>query len=211
MESIFKIFYTWLNEYSEPLLKKTFPSWISPNSITYFRILLALPTLCLLFFEFKNWAIAIYIVAGLLDYADGALARGRKIESDWGKFLDPLADKIFFILLALPLSVIVFMCNKPAYSSGILLTITISSIMIETLIMAVRVEDYAYNRAHKNAKRELKANYAGKIKFNLQTFGLGFMILAYPKIDGLAVWLSLGLIAASLPFACLSYGHKNRQ
>ena len=68
-----------------------------PNSLTIFRILLTPVFVILLFAEssfLKQIALVVYIVAALTDYYDGWVARRYGYISRWGKFLDPLADKI---------------------------------------------------------------------------------------------------------------------
>ncbi|MBI1806442.1 MAG: CDP-diacylglycerol--glycerol-3-phosphate 3-phosphatidyltransferase [Ignavibacteria bacterium] len=68
-----------------------------PNSLTIFRILLTPVFIILLFSEssfLKQIALVVYIVAALTDFYDGWVARRYGYVSRWGKFLDPLADKI---------------------------------------------------------------------------------------------------------------------
>lgn len=68
-----------------------------PNSLTLIRIVLTPVFLILLFSESSLWkqiSLVVYIVAALTDWYDGWVARKYGYVSRWGRFLDPLADKI---------------------------------------------------------------------------------------------------------------------
>jgi CDP-diacylglycerol--glycerol-3-phosphate 3-phosphatidyltransferase len=68
-----------------------------PNSLTAIRIILTPVFLLLLFSEsphLKQVSLAVYIVAALTDWYDGWVARKYGYMTRWGKFMDPLADKI---------------------------------------------------------------------------------------------------------------------
>lgn len=68
-----------------------------PNAITIGRLLLV-PVLIFLMNRGEfGWAIAVFFLAGLSDGLDGYLARRFKLESDFGGFLDPVADKVLMI------------------------------------------------------------------------------------------------------------------
>lgn len=82
---------------------------ILPNQLTVLRIILT-PVFYLLFRTgdptLVNISIGVYMVAGFTDWYDGWLARKYNYITEWGKFLDPLADKIlnsaaFFALVYL--------------------------------------------------------------------------------------------------------------
>lgn len=68
-----------------------------PNLLTVIRILLA-PAFMFLFlvddFYFKSAALLLFIAAAITDLLDGYYARKLNLHSDFGRFMDPLADKI---------------------------------------------------------------------------------------------------------------------
>jgi CDP-diacylglycerol--glycerol-3-phosphate 3-phosphatidyltransferase len=68
-----------------------------PTQLTVLRIILTPVFLFLLFckgFPFKISAFIVYAIASLTDWYDGYYARKFGTVSKWGKFLDPLADKV---------------------------------------------------------------------------------------------------------------------
>ena len=67
------------------------------NYLTIGRVLMIPVFLVLMYVDFpgsRYWALGVYIVACLTDFADGYIARHYNQISDFGKFMDPLADKI---------------------------------------------------------------------------------------------------------------------
>jgi len=64
-----------------------------PNLISFIRVLLIPPVVWFLLQEQYQYALILFIVAGLSDALDGYLARKYQWGSDLGGWLDPLADK----------------------------------------------------------------------------------------------------------------------
>lgn len=66
-----------------------------PNILSFFRILL-IPVIIVLYvvFDLHFFAAGVIVLSGLTDVADGFIARKFNMVSDFGKFLDPLADKL---------------------------------------------------------------------------------------------------------------------
>ena len=67
------------------------------NKLTMLRIVLIPVFLAVLYIGFQgsNYAaMAVFIIAGLTDIADGYIARSLRQVTDFGSFMDPLADKI---------------------------------------------------------------------------------------------------------------------
>ena len=66
------------------------------NKITIFRVILIPVFLVLMYLRFPGhtyWAFGVFVLASLSDFADGYIARHYNQVSDFGKFMDPLADK----------------------------------------------------------------------------------------------------------------------
>jgi len=68
-----------------------------PNQLTVLRIILS-PVFLFLFLSDQTWmlhvSLAVFIIAALSDWYDGWLARKFNYITNWGRFWDPLADKI---------------------------------------------------------------------------------------------------------------------
>ena len=84
------------------MVKRYLKDWNTiPNLISYVRILLV-PVFAILFRQgYLGWALVAIVVSGLTDFVDGKIARKFNQVSDLGKLLDPLADKITQITLAI--------------------------------------------------------------------------------------------------------------
>lgn len=77
-----------------------------PNALTVGRIVIT-PLIAVLPFA-NSWglrlaAFALFVLAAVTDYIDGKLARSRKQETDFGRLLDPLADKALLVGTFVPM------------------------------------------------------------------------------------------------------------
>lgn len=134
-----------------------------PNILTGFRF--ALIPLLIVFFMVEQtpgaqlWAFSIFTVAALTDFADGYFARKYENETVLGKLMDPLADKVLVItalIMLIPLG------KLPALASLII-------ICREIIVTGFR-------GLAATSGKVVAAGMLGKIKSNLQYFGLGFLI-----------------------------------
>lgn len=75
--------------------KKNLPTWA-----TLSRIFICIPILAFIHYDTpltRLAAMVLYILAALTDWLDGYWARRYGVQSDFGKLMDPVADKIFVL------------------------------------------------------------------------------------------------------------------
>lgn len=77
-----------------------------PNLLTMFRMALIPVFVSFLFYRKFEWALGVFVLAGITDGLDGLFARRLNQGSQLGTILDPIADKLLlvtsFIVLSLP-------------------------------------------------------------------------------------------------------------
>lgn len=78
--------------------------WNVPNALTMLRMLL-IPVYWFLMMDGRTYpALAVFVVASLTDLADGYIARKYHLITDFGKLMDPLADKLMVLSVMLSLA-----------------------------------------------------------------------------------------------------------
>ena len=141
------------------------------NKLTIFRIILVPVILIIPFFNMQGdlWGIPltyliidiIFIIASLTDKLDGYIARSRNQITNFGKFLDPIADKILVIVAML---ILVEAGRLPAWIPAI--------VVIREFI----VSGYRLIAVEKSGK-VIAASIWGKIKTCTQMIGLVFAFI----------------------------------
>jgi len=141
------------------------PGFLTPNIITSLRIaFLPLGAYAL----FKNggddptWQIIswwIFFVLGLSDILDGNLARSRNTITEFGKFLDPIADKAMIGTAMVSLSIL---GRMPWWITIVIMSREIGITLFRLAVIKRGV---------------IPANRGGKIKALFQGFGVGFYVL----------------------------------
>lgn len=81
-----------------------------PNKLTVLRVVLIPVFVFLLLAKFipgnTYYALGVFVIASLTDMLDGKIARKRNLVTNFGKFMDPLADKLLVITALLCLLVV---------------------------------------------------------------------------------------------------------
>ena len=135
-------------------------------------------------------ALAVFIIASLTDFIDGHIARKYNQVSDFGKFLDPLADKLLVI------SAMAMFCEwgvMPAWALMIVLT-------REFAVTGLRLV-----AAPKGTV--IAAGKSGKFKTASTMVGLCVM-MAFPGFAWLS-WVVIGIIVATTLYSGVEYFIQN--
>ena len=162
-----------------------------PNKLTVTRVILIPFFVFFLLFDpandvFKWTALAIFIIASLTDLIDGKIARKYNLVTDFGKFMDPLADKL---LVCSAMIGLIDLGRIPSY-------VVIIIIAREFIISGFRLI------AADNG-RVIAASYWGKFKTTFQMVMVVLMIanIEVPivqTITSIIMWIALALTIISL-------------
>lgn len=96
-------------------------AWNLPNAISIVRILTAPVLIALLLSPNQKTSLIaaiIFLAASLTDWLDGYLARRMGVETTFGKFLDPLADKLLIVTC---LVMIIPLGRVPAWMAALII------------------------------------------------------------------------------------------
>ena len=170
-----------------------------PNKLTLFRVILIPFFLLFLLTDlaggYSRWiALGIFVVASLTDLLDGHIARKHNLVTNFGKFMDPLADKL---LVSSALISLIALNKIPAW-------IVIVIIAREFIISGFRLV------AADNGV-VIAASYWGKFKTAFQMVTVIVLILNIPGkvfdvIGTVLIYISLALTVISL----IDYLAKNK-
>lgn len=161
------------------------------NKITIFRIIMIPVFLVLAYTGQMYWAFAIYTIACLSDMADGYIARHYNQISNFGKFADPLADKM------LVLAAMCFFIENGQMAGWIVAVVLFREFAVSGLRM-VAVEQ----------KRVIAAAWSGKIKTACTMLGLGAMLL-FPGVELVNIISSVVILVTTV-YSGVEYFWKNR-
>ena len=145
-----------------------------PTKLTLLRIAM-IPVFILLFyiplFGIKNYLLTgLFILAGLTDWFDGYLARRMGMQSEFGAFLDPVADKLMVSMV-----LVLLVSAHPGWLLALPATIIIGR---ELTISAVREW-----MANVGESTKVAVSIIGKFKTTAQMIAIGFLLFEKPIGD----------------------------
>ena len=115
-----------------------------PNTLSIIRVCLVPAFVAALLFmrEIDIWGYivpaVVYIITGLTDMLDGKIARKYGLVTDFGKFIDPLADK--FMVLASMISILVWMLLRgETLAACIFLPVVLLILLRELAVTSLRL------------------------------------------------------------------------
>lgn len=155
-----------------------------PNVLTVFRMALTPVFVSLLFYQKFVWALTVFIVAGITDGLDGLLARRFQQQSELGRILDPIADKMMLVASFVVLSMRgVFPTPLPKHLPvPFWVTITVISRDIFILVGAVAINMVSGFRA-------FQPSFLGKVSTVVQIVAVAAVILAAQTRVGTGYYL----------------------
>lgn len=170
----------------------------TPNKLTIARMIIV-PFLVI--FLLTGWggeanryiSLTLFVVASVTDWFDGYLARKNNLVTNFGKFMDPLADKL------LVCSAMICMIDLKRLSAWFVIIIIAREFIISGFRL-IAAEDGIV----------IAANYWGKFKTASQMIMIILLILHFDGIfvilEQIFIWLSLALTIISL----ITYIWQNR-
>lgn len=161
-----------------------------PNKLTVLRVIMIPFFVAALLYDgganqnMRYVAAAIFIIASLTDMLDGKIARKYNLVTNFGKFMDPLADKLLVCsalicmieLLELPAWMVIIIISREFIISGFRLVASDNGVVIA-------------------------ASYWGKFKTTFQMIGVVLLIFNIPALSmvtTIVIWIALALTVISL-------------
>ena len=164
------------------------------SKITVARIVLIPVVLALMYWDFPGHmycALAVFILASLSDFVDGYIARHCNQVSNFGKFMDPLADKLLVISVML---VYLDWGYIPAWAA----IIVVARELAVTGLRLIAVE----------GGKVIAAAWSGKIKTASTMVGFCLMMLPVPELVVTFCWI---VVVLTTVYSGVEYFIKNAE
>ena len=132
-----------------------------PNKLTIARVICVPIFVVLYYLDLNLWACIVFVVASITDMLDGRIARSRNLVTNFGKIMDPLADKV-----------LVYAAFCLFIEKGV---------MPGWMLIIILAREFAVSGMRTVAASQgtvVAAGMTGKIKTVLQMFAVIFLLLA---------------------------------
>jgi len=163
------------------------------NKLTMLRVVM-IPVYLLMWHLDFGWnryaALFVFILASLTDLADGKIARSRGLVTDFGKFMDPLADKV------LVMTAMVCFCAMGRFPAWALVVVIFREFAVSGLRL-IAVE----------GGRVIAAGWSGKVKTASTMVCLCLMHLSIPEA---LIWVCVWVIVVTTAWSGVEYFVKNK-
>lgn len=159
-----------------------------PNLLSIFRILLVPPLVVVLLTKFEGkewWGLGLFLLAAVMDFFDGYLARRRHEVTRLGTLLDPAADKI---LISAAFISLVEMEVVPAW-----------------IVVVIIAREFAVTSLRSFAAAEhlvIPAGFSGKVKTIVQIVSIALLIIynqlgEFRHLAPISLWVTLAVTVYS--------------
>lgn len=161
------------------------------NKITLVRVAL-IPIFLFLAYRGLRWpALIVFIIASLSDLLDGYIARHYHQVTNFGKFMDPLADKM------LVLAAMCFFVEKGQMPGWVMALVLFREFAVSGLRLVAAEQN-----------RVIAAAWSGKVKTTCTMVGLCFMMV-FGKYEAMNIFVSIVILATTV-YSGIEYFTKNR-
>ena len=161
------------------------------NKITITRVALIPVFLVLCYLDHRIAATVVFIIASLSDLLDGYIARHYNQVSNFGKFMDPLADKM------LVLSAMCFLAEKGQMPGWVVAVVLFREFAVSGLRLVAA-----------ERQRVIAAAWSGKIKTTCTMVGLCF-VLVFTQFEWLNIFVSAVILVTTV-YSGVEYFWKNK-
>jgi CDP-diacylglycerol--glycerol-3-phosphate 3-phosphatidyltransferase len=170
--------------YNAPVATEPPPMLNLPNILSIIRILLVPPLVVVLLTKIPDkewWGLGLFLLAALMDFLDGYLARRRKQVTRLGTLLDPAADKI---LMSAAFISLVELGLAPAW-----------------MVVVIIAREFAVSSLRTFASAEglvIAAGVSGKIKTIVQIIAVALLIIynqlgEFRHLAPISLWVALAI------------------
>ena len=163
------------------------------NKLTMLRVVMIPAFVIVLYADFEGCryvALALFAIASFTDFLDGYIARSRNLVTDFGKFMDPLAEKVLVMTAML---MFVSWGQMPAWVLAVVLA---RELAVSGLRMIAATEG-----------KVIAAAWSGKVKTASTMVCIILMLLPIPPVLNTVCW---GIILVTTVYSGVEYFTKNK-